>query len=575
MSDAFFYLFGDEPRLDDMIGDISIDCETTGLKWTDDLIGIALAWRSPDGLIKSCYLSKMPGLFSDDIYTIDRLYDVLVNLFTYRRVFGHYFSFDVRVLFREFDIVPKRCLDTWHMAKSTGWRKSNSLAGLVPEAGIKDPVWQKQKSERANLKNTAPHATAVYARKDAEYTLLVFEYLLPLYEAQGFAEVDEDFNRLTYRMMARGFPINESLLEQRIKEQRTEFRRRQLILADHGIPNVMSRAKVLNRLKSLGIAVEGVGAKELEPYAHLEIVDHVVIAGQLASNLGSRLEVYQSYQHNGRLHSEWHPFGTASYRMVAKDPNLMAQPLKDREGRAYPPLAEIFVTEEEYVLQLDIAQAEFRLAAMIAGANSMAKYLDGGSDPYMEMARQAYQQANSETRQNAKRATLASIYEEGPLTFSRKHGVSLDEATRILTDFRSAFPEIKAMSRIYQSYAEKHRFINLWTGRQIFFAPDDDRLYRAFNQEVQGGIAELMRHFMLDFDKLYPDLLIGQVHDSVLTAIRRQDVSLGLLQDIQTDALRILRQTLPDKVYDLTTPAIALKLDAEALVPCLIEGGSL
>lgn len=563
---ACYYLYGDTIDLRASSGYVCIDTETTGLEWTDRMLGFSLAWRDNDGSnLRTCYFSKEPGLFEQDIWTEQQILELVKSLFHEKTIFGHYFSFDARVLFREFGITPVWPIDTWHMVKSLKWLPSYSLVSVAASIGIRDPEWAVDKAKRGGLKSLSPIAVAEYARKDAKYTLLVYEAFAPEYTNSRLFDTDVAFGRLTYEMMARGFPLNKTLLDRRIKEETAEFTRLQMSLAEQGIQNVNSPGKVVARLNELGIRAKNATQEELAPYSNQQIVADIIAASQLQSNINSRLLTFKRYEREGRLHAEWHPFGTASFRMVAKDPNLMAQPLKDREGRAYAPLAELFTTDDDYCLQLDIAQAEVRLAAMIARCDSMAVFLASGSDAYMEMAKKAYGEANRENRQKAKRATLASIYEEGPGAFSEKHGVSIDEATSILNQFRASFPEIRTMSRNYAEYAKAHGFINLYTGRRIFFDPNDQRLYRAFNQEVQGGIAELMREYMLRLDRAFPTWTIGQIHDSIILNIHRDIVTRDLIEDIKATSLRILQETLPESVYRLTTPVIPLKLDFEPL----------
>ena len=189
----------------------------------------------------------------------------------------------------------------------------------------------------------------------------------------------------------------------------------------------------------------------------------------------------------------------------------------------------------------------------------------------MQMAQIAYGEANKENRQKAKRATLASIYEEGPSSFSQSHGVSMQEAMDVLDQFRRVFPEIKSMSNAYSEFAQKNGFINLYTGRKIHFDKQDNRLYRAFNQEVQGGLAEIMRTFMLAMDKEFPGRIIGQIHDSLILEFDRDDVSVEMIEEVKATAIRILNESLPENVKSLTTPEIPMILDCEAFVPIFNE----
>lgn len=562
-----FCLYGDTPIPIDMSEVVAIDTETTGLTWPDSTLGVSLAWVESDGTMKGCYFSSVMGLFAEDVWPFEQVKSLLEELFETRSMVGHYSSFDARVLFREFRIFPSRYYDTWHMARSVEWMPSYSLANMVTyKLKIEDNRWSKEKQQRANLKELSPLHVAEYAIKDAKYCLMLYnEYINP-YRALGLEDTDLQFTDLTYQLMRRGFPINEELLEQRITSQMETYLAVQARLQSKGLKNPKSTSQVARALKTRGIKADSTGAKDLEPYSDMPFVQDLITFSQLNSNLNARLLVFQKYNDNGRLHAEWHPFGTVSYRMVAKDPNLMAQPLKDRDGRAYTPLAEIFVPEDKYVLQLDISQAEVRLAAMFSKSNDLAEILASGEDPYMQMAKRAYSEANRETRIKAKRATLASIYEEGPRAFSEKHGVTYDEAFAILNQFRNSYPHIKAMSNSYMAFAKENGFINLFTGRQIHFSKSDERLYRAFNQEIQGGIAELMREFMGRIETHFPGTMIGQIHDSVVLEFPKAEVSRHMIEEVKTIAAREIKTCIPEKAYALTTPVIPMLLEAEAFV---------
>lgn len=567
----FWYLHGDVPNYENLPEVVAIDTETTGLRWTDSLLGVALAWRDGDK-IRSCYFNTIDSLFYEDIWTDERVLNFLIPLLIEKTLVGHYISFDARVLFKAFGMIPMNCFDTWHMAKSTRFMESYSLQSLTTLFSLFDPDWAAQKKFRGRLLTQNPQSVAEYAQKDAIYALMAFEHLLKDYEATGKIEKDQDFSRLTYEMMARGFPLNEGKLLERLEKETAQFNELQFRLAKHGISNVKSPSKVVEVLRERGIHVLNASAEALAPFASDPLVADIIAANQLESDISSRLSIFQKYNHKGRLHSEWHPFGTASYRMVAKDPNLMAQPLKDRKGRVYENLSELFVDEDNYCLQLDIAQAEVRLAAMISRCNPLAGLLSGGQDVYLQMAKLVYGKANEENRQKAKRATLASIYEEGPVAFSAKHGVPITEATEILNQFRTAFPEIKQMSRSYMEFAKANGFINLYTGRRIYFDKNDERLYRAFNQEIQGGLAELMRDFMLKVDKAFPGTIIGQIHDSLILNFKRKDIRREDIDEICNTCSKLLQESLPDKVQSLTDPKIPMKLDFSPFKPIFDEG---
>lgn len=79
-------------------------------------------------------------------------------------------------------------------------------------------------------------------------------------------------------------------------------------------------------------------------------------------------------------------------------------------------------------------------------------------------------------------------------------------------------PEWKGVSTRMQRKADKTLggvgYIRLVNGRKRWFGWGE-RTHKAFNSGTQGGVAETMKGFMVWVDKNYPGALINQVHDSM------------------------------------------------------------
>jgi hypothetical protein len=76
-----------------------------------------------------------------------------------------------------------------------------------------------------------------------------------------------------------------------------------------------------------------------------------------------------------------------------------------------------------------------------------------------------------------------------------------------------------------------------------------------------------METFMLKMERVIPGLQIGQIHDSIVLRIDEREASKKNLDDISHTALEQLTESLPETVYNLTSPRIPLKLDLDLFVP--------
>lgn len=96
-------------------------------------------------------------------------------------------------------------------------------------------------------------------------------------------------------------------------------------------------------------------------------------------------------------------------------------------------------------------------------------------------------------------------------------------------------PELKATSRAMQRKADKALggcgYIRLVNGRRRWFGWQE-HTYKAFNSGTQGGVAEVMKEYMLMVEAKYPGLLVNQVHDSMWLEVPLDEAE-SIIPDIQ------------------------------------------
>ena len=575
-------IIGDAPRKRvDRFGPIAIDTETTGLDWSSELLGTSLAWFDPlTGKIQSCYIYPITGQLCllDDGGPLNMNWEMqLRKICDTSIVIGHYLPFDYRTLYKAYSTPPiKKSYDTLEMARFMPYSGSLDLLSQYERLVGRAPRWIKDmKARRSTLSGLPPSTIAKYARWDAEATLQVFEKLRPEYDRLygPILEENQAFSRLTMEMVGRGVPVDQDWLKAKRKACLKGMMDIQMMMTPMGLKNVGSDQQVGKYIEgSLGLVMPKrtptgkpcVSAEELELVAEKwghPVLKEIVKYRQFNKAIGSWIDDLEDMSaYDGCAHSILAPFGTQSWRMASSKINLQAVPLKDRGGRAFGSFAGVFKhpDPEIQLWQLDLGQAEVRMAAMVASENHLAAVLASTEDPYTQTALRVW--ADSTRRQDAKQAVLSSLYCIGANTYSITNKVTKSEAIDILADVSASFPNISRATYYWESQViEKHAIpLPLSENRLVQFDPRDERTYRGFNQRVQGGVAEYMLRGQLSLDAIIPGYQLLQIHDSIVLAVHRKEA-----KEVLPIAKHILENQTPEHLRNNTNPPVPMKVDME------------
>lgn len=83
-----------------------------------------------------------------------------------------------------------------------------------------------------------------------------------------------------------------------------------------------------------------------------------------------------------------------------------------------------------------------------------------------------------------------------------------------IEDWNNAFPQMGARLELLEWRAINLGYVELINGRQRFFSAFEP-LHKAFNQEIQGSLAEVMKDIMIEVENRVPNSLLLQIHDSL------------------------------------------------------------
>ena len=324
----------------------------------------------------------------------------------------------------------------------------------------------------------------------------------------------------------------------------------------------------------------------------------------------------------GRLRTRFRQTGTRSGRFSCERVNLQAIPQDYRlsdarvlEGLPTPRAVIRAEVEKNYpgwsTWELDLAQAELRVAAARAKCALMLTLIGEGADLHGETAKELFQATPEDKgwfayRQVAKRANFSLIFGSGAETFAgmvRKEvgwEMTKHEADRLVRQWNALYPEFhrtidvcseqvflrqkraKAVTARLQSQAggaggaalglDQGPWIATWGGRRKWFYGGDD-FHKAFNQNVQGALAVLASKWLLAADEVIrgydvqykADLdgiggagLLLVVHDSLVMLLPDEQAD-AITRDVRQAGLDVWAELFPEVPGDIDVGRFGVK----------------
>lgn len=230
--------------------------------------------------------------------------------------------------------------------------------------------------------------------------------------------------------------------------------------------------------------------------------------------------------------------GTVSGRLAVERVQMQAVPQDYQIPLGIEPIRRFFKPDPGYALwEMDLSQAEFRVAAGISKCRKMIESIAAGDwDAHDSTTELMFNVTKDHPdwkylRQVAKRLNFGMLYGAGAETIRRQieqytgQYPPLEQMQAWLDKFRNTFPELGWAARAAQRQVERTRELKLAGGRTRWFGPFEQE-HKAFNQLIQGGVAEMMKVSMIEIEANFPGIQLLQIHDSITVEIPKRDIEI-------------------------------------------------
>lgn len=234
---------------------------------------------------------------------------------------------------------------------------------------------------------------------------------------------------------------------------------------------------------------------------------------------------------DGRLRTTFRQGHVKSGRMSVERVQLQAMPKTDKDIEGIPGVRRLISAKEGHGLwNLDLSQAELRVAAHYARCKLMQEMLAKGIDLHGETTKQVIGVEPDDPewkikRDIAKRLNFSGIFQVGPETFQATLSKLADihlpirECSDIVYGWRRMYPEFSAAYQKADRKVSTDGYVRLlpntpyeiksWFGER-------DYANTAWNRMVQGSLAEVFKIWLGEIEARWPGHMVLTIHDSVV-----------------------------------------------------------
>ncbi|PID31591.1 DNA polymerase I [Candidatus Saccharibacteria bacterium] len=270
-----------------------------------------------------------------------------------------------------------------------------------------------------------------------------------------------------------------------------------------------------------------------------------------------------------RLHTTFNQDVAATGRLSSTDPNLQNIPIRTELGRK---IREAFVPGRGNVfVSADYSQFELRLAAVLAGDETMIANFNDNIDIHAKTAADVYNIALEDVtkaqRRDAKVVNFGVLYGMGPHALAANTGMSFAEARQFIDEYFRVRPKLKQYIDTILKQAHEEGYVETFYGRRrptpdvqsSNFVVRQAAERAAANMPIQGTEADLMKRAMIQVEKkLAADsgsplgVQVLQIHDSILIECPADNAD--AVSQLLVDTMESIAPELPIKLHvDVST----------------------
>ncbi len=403
-----------------------------------------------------------------------------------------------------------------------------------------------------------PDRLALYGAEDADFTLKLYEKLLPLLDASGlgklFYDLEMPVSSVLLQMERNGIMIDRpflSGLKDRFEKELAQLQVNihELAGEEFNIQSPKQLAVVLfEKLKMKPIKKTVTGWSTDVSVLTVLAEDHELPAlileyRSVAKLQNTYVEVLPKLANpkTGLIHTSYNQAVAATGRLSSSDPNLQNIPIRTDLGRL---IRQAFVPRKpgNVFLSADYSQVELRLLAHLAQDPGLLGAFKDGVDVHRRTASLiegvSEEDVTSEMRSKAKAINFGVIYGMGARALGRQIKVSTKEATAFIETYFKTYPGVRTFIDETKEKAGRDGWVETLLGRRRLL-PDinsDNPRIRSFqervavNTPIQGTAADLIKLAMLRIQKQLNEsdldvLLLLQVHDELVLELPLENLA--------------------------------------------------
>jgi len=246
---------------------------------------------------------------------------------------------------------------------------------------------------------------------------------------------------------------------------------------------------------------------------------------------------------DGRLRTNHKQASVVSGRLAVSRAQLQAIPQNYQIPDGLTPVRSLFTAKPGHQLwEVDVSQAEIRIATAVARCQPMLDQFNSGQDSHSAacwlMFRDEFERDGFPTvalasqkdeghpkwheyRQVSKRCNLGILYGAGAGTvrgeIAKFTGIDypLKQVRQWVDDWRRAFPPFVRMLDAASRKATQDGWVRLTNGRVRWFSAYEPT-HKAANQIIQGSQAETIKDCLVRVDREFPGTVLLCIHDSIV-----------------------------------------------------------
>jgi DNA polymerase-1 len=425
-------------------------------------------------------------------------------------------------------------------------------------------------------------ATA-YAAEDADITLRLYRHLKPRLAIEGGTRVYERVDRPLIPVVAgmerEGIRVDRARLAKLSEEFAIEIGR-----LEGEIHVVAGQEFTVGSPKQLGdILFEKLGykggkkGKSGQYSTDVSVLEKLSAEGapiarlvlewrQLAKLKSTYTDALQAAINpaTGRVHTSYSLVGAQTGRLSSTDPNLQNIPIRTAIGRQ---IREAFVPEPGCVLlAADYSQIELRLAAHMAGVDSLKEAFANGEDIHSRTATEMFGEVTRDTRARAKTINFAILYGISRWGLAARLEVPPEEAQGMIDTYFLRFPGIQRYIHETLESVRMRGYSETLFGRKTWFprinsknqAERQGSERAAINAPIQGTSADIIKRAMV---RMLPALADAGLRDVRMLLQVHDELVFELPEGRVEAATPIIRQVMAEAALPAVELSVPLGVD--------------